>query len=139
LNTCCNLQFQREGVSRCAFKRVLRFETTKNRRLVDSDLIRCFAGAVISRLSTVPPCLTFISEKSSTHQSSTSRDHSCLKQSSTTCSFGATSRSREPSRTLARSTIDCTLHRRLGHHRLGLRTLLKRLILDYVRHSWLPD
>ena len=34
--------------------RALLFETAKNRRLVDSDLLCRFAGAVISCLSTVP-------------------------------------------------------------------------------------
>jgi hypothetical protein len=28
--------------------------------------------------------------------------------------------SREPSRAMVRSTIDCVLHRRIGHHRMGL-------------------
>jgi hypothetical protein len=34
--------------------RALLFETSNNRRLVDSDLLRCFAGAVISCLPVVP-------------------------------------------------------------------------------------
>ncbi len=32
----------------------LRFQAAKNRRLVDSDLLRCIAGAVISCLTAVP-------------------------------------------------------------------------------------
>ncbi len=40
-------------VSRCVVKRSLLFEAVKNRRLVDSDLLRRFTGAAISCLLTV--------------------------------------------------------------------------------------
>jgi hypothetical protein len=66
--------------------RALLFEADKNRRVVDSDLLRIFAEAAISQFR----WLAFISEKSSTRKSSSRQDHSCLKQPSTTCSFGAT-------------------------------------------------
>jgi hypothetical protein len=45
---------ERRCFALCRQTRALLFETTKNRRLVDSDLLRSFSGAVISCLPTVP-------------------------------------------------------------------------------------
>jgi hypothetical protein len=66
--------------------------------------------------------LAFISEKSSTWKSSTNRDHSCLKQPLTPALSEQLlpQETREPSRTMARSTIYGALYRRIGHNRLGL-------------------
>jgi hypothetical protein len=82
---------ERRCFALCRQARALLFEAANNRRLVDSDLLRCFSGAATDS----PACqrsrwLAFISEKSSTRKSSTSQDLSSLKQLSTTCSSGAT-------------------------------------------------
>jgi hypothetical protein len=47
---------------RCVARRALLFEADNNRRLVDSDLLRRFAGAAISCLPAVPLARFYLRE-----------------------------------------------------------------------------
>jgi hypothetical protein len=58
--------------------RTLLFETVKNRRLVDSDLLRCFSGAAISCLPAVPLARFHLREVFNAQEQYKSR--SCLSQ-----------------------------------------------------------
>jgi hypothetical protein len=86
LNTCCSLKNDESWLSLKA----------KIRRLVNSDLLRRFKGAVISFLPTVRSFTVFSPQRGIQLPRSvqTERDPSCRNPSSTTCSSGATSRSR---------------------------------------------
>jgi hypothetical protein len=53
--------------------RALLFETTKNRRLVDSDLLRCFSGTDISCLTSVPLAHFYLREVFNTQEQYKSR------------------------------------------------------------------
>jgi hypothetical protein len=102
--------------------RALLFETAKNLRLVDSDLLRRFSGAAISCLPAVTLARFHLREVFNEQEQYKPR--SFLSQAAVDNllvwrNFSAKS-PREPARALARSTICCPLHRRIGHHRLGL-------------------
>ena len=86
--------FQRGGASRRVVKRARCF--SRQPKIVVSSTPTSFVG---SRRPSSLVCrqshwLVFISEKSSPRKIITSRDRSCIKQPSTTCSFDATSGSR---------------------------------------------
>ena len=86
--------FQRGGASRCVVKCARCF--SRQPRIVALSTPTSFVGSrgPPSHVYRLCRLLAFISEKSSTRKSSTSRNRSSLKQPSTTCSFGATSGSR---------------------------------------------
>ena len=101
--------------------RALLFEAANNRRLVDSDLLRRFSGAAISCLPAVP-LAPFSSPRSLQRARAVQAkvfplSSSCRQPALLAQLFRQ--EPREPARALARSTIYCPLHRRIGNHRLG--------------------
>jgi hypothetical protein len=112
---------ERRCFALCRQAHALLFEAANNRRLVDSDLLRCFSGTTISCLPAVPLTRFHLREVFNAQEQYVKifpLPSSCRQPALLAQLFRQ--EPREPARALARSTIYCPLHRRIGHHRLGL-------------------
>ncbi len=106
--------------------RALLFEADKNRRLVDSDLLRFFVGAAISCSCLLAVPLARFHRREVFIAQEQFKPRSFLSQAAVDNllvwrNFSTKGPPREPSRTLARPAIHGACGaRRIGHHKLGL-------------------
>jgi hypothetical protein len=98
-------------------------QESSSRHVVDSDLLRRFSGAASHLLLGSGPADSLSSPRSLQRARAVQAKIFPLSSSCRQLALLAQlfrQEAREPARTLDRSTIYCPVHRRIGHHRLGL-------------------